>query len=133
MRSKEARVQPNAGDPLNRLDPLQKSFKLTGLLSRHREQMQCTADQAADHRPVHSYVLQVSADGRLAPVGEAAWVPAAHDSSNEADQLGPPRQRLSNNGLDGRVQPLAYRGVRAQSLAKRGDHYGDGAAQLWRR
>src|SRR5215472_5598240 len=94
----------------DRPDPLQKSFKLTGLLSRHREQIQHTADQAADHRPVHSYVLQVSADGRLDPVGEAAWLPAAHDSGDEADQLGSPRQRLGNNGLDGRVQPLAYRG-----------------------
>jgi hypothetical protein len=91
MLPKEARVKPNAGDPLDRPDPLQKSFKFTGLLSRHREQMQRTADQAADHRPVHSYLLQVSADGRLDPVGEAAWLPAAHDSGDEPDQLGSPR------------------------------------------
>ena len=91
MPPEEARVKPNAGDPLDRPDPLQKSFKFTGLLSRHREQMQRTADQAADHRPVHSYLLQVSADGRLDPVGEAAWLPAAHDSGDEPDQLGSPR------------------------------------------
>ena len=71
--------------------PLRKPFKLTGLLSRDREQVQRTADQAADHRPVHPYVLQVSADRRLDAVREAARLPAAHDGGDEADQLGAPR------------------------------------------
>ncbi len=58
--------------------------------------MQRTAKQPADHRTVHSDVLQVGADGSFDTVGEAARLPAADDLGDEADQLGAPGQRFDD-------------------------------------